>query len=806
MGFIAEVSLDGATLAFDKKYSYMLPLGYDETSVGCRVMVPFGRANLKKQGIIVSVRESEEEGLKEIISVIDKEPILTPEMIKLAEFMSETVFCTVYDAVHAMLPSGINYKLTDYYSYNPQFSAEGLLNEDEKAVLDYVRQKGEVSFDKIKRDFAVSYESIVSLAEKEAVLKNCTPIRRMNDATEKWLRAAKPFEEAQGVKITPRQREVLNCLYDAGAVSLKELCYFTGATASVVNALIDKGLVIAYEKEVFRTAYRNVKPAIRDEIVLTNEQNAAFTGMKNMLQADKGSVALLHGITGSGKTQVFLKLVDEACDKGKGVIIMVPEIALTPQMINIFSSRYGDKIAVFHSAMSNGQRMDEWKRIRSGKALIAIGTRSAVFAPFSNLGLIIMDEEHEHTYKSEKSPKFHARQIAKFRAQYNGALLCLASATPSLESYTAALSGKYSLFTLKNRYGDAVLPEVVSVDMRAEANKGNKSSISSALCNAIEDVLNDNKQAIVLLNRRGHNTYVSCGKCGYVETCPNCSVSLTYHSANKRLMCHYCGYSKPMDNKCEQCESEHMHFSGMGTQKIAEELSILFPNARILRMDADSTVTRDSYTEYLTDFAKGKYDIMLGTQMVAKGLDFPNVALVGVLGAEKGMYSEDYRSFERTFSLLTQVVGRAGRGATAGKAIIQTLDPDSNIIELATAQDYEAFYNEEIGIRKVTTFPPYCDICTLVAQGTDRDCVRQAIDDVFEKIKQLISNEYKDVKTIILGPSPAAIPKMHNKYRYRLIIKCKNNRKFRDMLRGALSVKTYKDTAVSVDINPETTI
>ncbi len=806
MGFIAEVVLEGATLAYDKKYSYSLPFGFDETCVGSRVLVPFGKANVKKQGLIVSVVGGESENLKEIISVIDKEPILTPEMIKLAEFMSETTFCTVYDAVRSMLPSGINYKLTDYYSYNPQFAAEGLLSYDEKCLLDYIRQKGEVAFDKIKRDFALSYECINALAEKEAVLKNCTPIRRMNDATEKWLRPTKNYEETLEVKLTPRQREVLDCLFDAGAVSLKELCYFTGATVSVVNALIDKGLVVAFEKEIFRTAYRNVKPVIKEEITLTQEQNTAFLGLKELLNCGKGAVSLLYGITGSGKTQVFLKLVDEACAKGKGVIIMVPEIALTPQTINIFSSRYGDKIAVFHSAMSNGQRMDEWKRIKNGKAQIAIGTRSAVFAPFNNLGLIIMDEEHEHTYKSEKSPKFHARQIAKFRAQYNGALLCLASATPSLESYTAAKSGKYSLFTLKNRYGDAVLPEVVSVDMRNEANSGNKSSISNALCDAIEEVLKDGKQAIVLLNRRGHNTYVSCGGCGYVEACPNCSVSLTYHSANKRLMCHYCGYSKPVENKCEQCGCEHMHFSGMGTQKIEEELSLLFPDAKILRMDADSTMSRDSYSEYLSDFAKGKYDIMLGTQMVAKGLDFPNVALVGVLGAEKGMYSEDYRSFERTFSLLTQVVGRAGRGSTGGKAIIQTLDPDSNIIELASAQDYDAFYNEEIGIRKVTTFPPYCDICTVVVQGNDRDCVKKGITDIFAKIKELISTEYSDVKTIILGPSPAAIPKIYNKYRYRLIIKCKNNSRFRQMLRIAMAVKTYKDTSVSVDINPETTI
>ena len=342
--------------------------------------------------------------------------------------------------------------------------------------------------------------------------------------------------------------------------------------------------------------------------------------------------------------------------------------------------------------------------------------------------------------------------------------------------------------------------------MRKEILSGNSSAISKVLYDSIEDTLKAKKQSIILLNRRGHNTYISCPDCGYVEACPNCSISLTYHSANKRLMCHYCGYSKSVDNKCPECSGENMKFMGLGTQKVAEELEMLFPEARILRLDADSTMTRDSYSTYLEAFSRGEYDIMLGTQMVAKGLDFPNVTLVGVLGAEKAMYSEDYRSFERTFSLLTQVVGRAGRGESAGKAVVQTVDPDSNIIELAASQDYESFYNEEISVRQLMTFPPYCDICTLVTQSTDKLCAEEAIKEIFDKIKDNLSGDYKDVKIIILGPSAASIPKMNNKYRYRMIIKCKNNRRFREMLRNSISIKAKRDISVLVDINPETVI
>lgn len=804
-GKIAEVALEGATFAFDKRYSYALPEN-ENSGPGSRVVVPFGRANTMRQGIILSVCTGETDGLKEVFSVIDKEPVLNDELVGMCEYMKEHTFCTYYDAVKAMLPAGINYRLADYYTVNTEFSSSSLLNDQEKELFDFILASKEIGGDKIKKTFGDSEDLLASLTEKEAVLKNCSPIRRMGDATQKWVRLSPEAEEENLPKLTVRQREILGVIADAGCVSVKELKYFTGVTESVVNALIQKNLVIAYEKEVFRTPYRNISPAVRSEIQLTDEQNAAFTGMINQINSGCGGVSLLYGVTGSGKTQVFLKLADEVTGKGLGVILMVPEIALTPQMINIFSSRYGNKIAVFHSAMSAGQRMDEWKRIKNGEALFAIGTRSAVFAPFKKLGLIIMDEEHEHTYKSEKNPKFHARDLAKYRAAKTGALLCLASATPSVESYTAALSGKYSLYTLKNRYGNARLPEVSTVDMKKEILSGNSSSISRELCEGITEAHKNKKQVIVLLNRRGHNTYVSCPDCGYVAACPNCSISLTYHSANKRLMCHYCGYSVKAESACPECGQEHMKFMGMGTQKITEELGLLFPEAKILRVDADSTVSRESYSAFLTEFASGKYDIMVGTQMVAKGLDFPNVTLVGVLGADSAAYSEDFRSFERTFSLLTQVVGRAGRGDAAGKAVVQTINPEGNLIDLARRQDYDSFYKEEILTRKLMIYPPYCDICTVFTSSQSKEMANEAILSIFGKIKEIINKKNNEIKLIILGPSPAALPKINNKYRFRMIIKCKNNKQFRDMLRSAIDIKNLRDVTISVDINPETIV
>lgn len=804
---LVQIAIDGAAGSFDKLYSYTVPSGLESSAVaGCRVTVPFGFGNTKRQGIIMHAESGEpDKRCKDIYEVTDTTPILNAEMLKLCMWMKEQTFCTYFDAVRTMLPAGLGYRLAEYFSADPEFAAASLLEGDELELYNYLLQNGETARERLEKIFDDCDTLLYSLEEKQVIIRGSSAVRRMGDMTQLWVRFTET-EDQDMPSLTPRQREIAELVRSLNSISIKELQYFTGVTRSVIDALVKKQVLELFEKEVFRTPYRTAHTPVKKEINLTEEQNTAFEGLCRQMKSGKPSAALLYGVTGSGKTQVFLRLVDEAVDMGKGVIVMVPEIALTPQMIGIFTGRYGDKIAVFHSAMSLGQRMDEYKRIRLGKALIAIGTRSAVFAPFKELALVIMDEEQEHTYKSEKSPRFHARDIAKFRVNYHNALLCLASATPSLESYSAARQGKYTLYRLMSRYGNAVLPQVTTVDMKKELLDGNSGSISRELFEEIENTLKNGHQAIVLLNRRGHNTYITCPTCGYVAACPNCSVSLTYHSANHRLMCHYCGYSEPESEKCPQCGNENVRFLGVGTQKLEEELQALFPSARILRMDADSTMTRDAYSKQFSAFSHGDYDIMIGTQMVAKGLDFPNVTLVGVVGADQASFSEDFRSFERSFSLLTQVVGRAGRGGENGRAIIQSLDPDNNTITLACRQDYEAFYDEEIKQRKVFTFPPYCDICVVWTQSCDRGLAEETIREIFERLRSGIAEEYSDVHLIILGPTTASMPKVNNRYRYRMTVKCKNNRRFRELLRRAIDVKLKRDASVTVDINPETII
>ncbi len=808
MPFIAEIALDGAAGSFDKRYSYRVPDQWKSTALpGCRVTVPFGRGDTKRQGMILSVKDAEtEKSLKDIYSVTDKKPVLNEEMLLLCEWMKDHTFCTYFDAVHTLLPTGLNYQMTDYYSVNPDFVAESLLTDEENDCFQLLKSSGELSLDKLQKTFDSADSLLRSLLKKQAVDRSSVPVRRMGDLTQRWVRLICDETRIDEFDLTPRQREIADLIVQQGAVCVKELQYFTGVSLSVIDSLVKKGIAESYEKEIFRTSYRFQQVRERQPIILTDEQQKAFDGLYETYQTGKIRTALLYGVTGSGKTSVLLKLIDQVVDDGKGVLFMVPEIALTPQMIGIFSSRYGNAIAVFHSAMSLGTRMDEYKRVKNGEAKIAIGTRSAVFAPFDNLGLIIMDEEQEHTYKSEKSPRFHARDIAKFRAAYHKGLLCLSSATPSMESFSAAQNGTYALFRLNNRYGNAILPQVTTVDMKKELLSGNTGSISRELFESIEETLHHKKQAIILLNRRGHNTYITCPSCGYVASCPNCSVSLTYHSANHRLMCHYCGYSEVESKTCPSCGEENIRFLGVGTQKLAEELQTLFPSARILRMDADSTMTRDAYAKYLTAFSNGEYDLMIGTQMVAKGLDFPNVTLVGVLGADQAMFSEDYRSFERAFSLLTQVVGRAGRGDSSGKAVIQCIDPNASVITLACMQDYDAFYNEEILTRKVMTFPPYCELCVVCVQSQSRDLAESTAREIFDRLRERLNGEFGDVKMIILGPTVAAMPKINNRYRYRLTVKCKNNRRFRDLLRAATDVKLKQDVSVTVDINPETVV
>ena len=522
-----------------------------------------------------------------------------------------------------------------------------------------------------------------------------------------------------------------------------------------------------------------------------------------MLDGDGGS-ALLYGVTGSGKTQVYMRLIDRALQQGKDTIVLVPEIGLTPQVLGLFHQRYGRQVAVLHSGLSIGERNDEYRRADRGEAKIVLGTRSAVFAPLHALGLIIMDEEQELTYKSERTPRYHARDIARYRAGESGALFVMASATPSIESYAAAKAGKYTLCSLEHRFGNAALPQVCTVDMKGELHAGHRSPLSRTLQKQIQSNLDAGKQTILLMNRRGYNTFIACNDCGHVITCPNCSISLTYHSYSNRLMCHYCGYSKPLDNICPECGSHAVRYSGFGTQRIEDELQALFPAARILRMDADTTAGKFSHQKLFDAFAAHEYDILVGTQMVAKGLDFDDVTLVGVVNADNALYDENYLSHERAFDLITQVVGRSGRRDATGTAVIQTIDPCNPVIDLAARQDYPAFFETEYALRRILTYPPFCDIYGVFFVSEDENAAALAAKAFFDTL--VLENKELQQKLIVLGPSPARISKISNTYRYRLAIKCKNSKSVRNLLmqvlKATVKMKELRKVQISIDLNP----
>ena len=808
---VAHVAVDRTAYHFDKPYDYLVPFDMvEKAKAGCRVVIPFGTGNRKRQGMILSVTTTSDfEKLKPINSVLDNDPLLSEEMLKLAAWLKERTFCTYFDVFHLMIPAGINMQMVSAYHLCEDIDCDNLsLTDDEKSVVQYLRQSGaHVEKDRLLEIMGLNHDSdlLDKMAAKGLVTRYEDAVRRMGDATVKMARLSRDFDESE--KLTKKQADVVEILKMTGAASVKEICYFTGVTAAVVTNLERKGIVEFFDEEVYRTFLDTDRREDKREILLTDEQQSAFDRLINIYNSGKGGAALLYGVTGSGKTQVFLRLVDQVTASGKQAIVMVPEISLTPQTLSLFHNRYGGKIAVFHSAMSMGQRMDEWKRVKRGEAIVAIGTRSAIFAPFDNLGLVIIDEEQEHTYKSESSPRYHARDAARFRCAENKALLLLASATPSIETFTAAVNGRYELCKLTKRYGNAKLPTVETVDMNAEIQSGNKSMLSRTLVERLKENIENGKQSIILLNRRGHNTFVSCGGCGEVASCPNCSISLTYHSANNRLMCHYCGYSQPFTEKCANCGNEHIRYSGAGTQRVEQELQLYLPEARILRVDADSTMARSSFEKMLGDFGEKKYDIMLGTQMVAKGLDFSNVTLVGVLGADGLLYSDDYRCFERAFSLLTQVVGRSGRGENKGTALIQTVTPDNTVIGFAAEQDYDKFYEQEILTRKIMIYPPYCELCLVGFVGENKEEVRASATAFFDRIRSLNERTYTSVKMIILGPSQASIPRVGGKYRYRIIIKTKNTSDFRKIISTALKDfgrdRRNKNVTAFADLNPD---
>lgn len=818
---VAKIALQAATYAIDKPYDYQVPPELlDTLRPGMRVVVPFGAGNRRTEGIVLALEGGypDDPRRKSILTVLDEEPVLDGEALRLALWMRERWFCTVYDAARAMLPAGLYFSLQDRWKLAPGVDREAAYaaagrSEHARHIVELLFASGrEADVAQIKEAFGTKdpNPALKLLRDKGILTLETSASRGVGDKKELVASLAIPPEEAMAL-VTPRRRSaplryaVTELLCALGSASAKELCYFTGAANATLRSLEKSGILRLEHREVFRRVTVEAGERAAPP-VLNAEQQAAFEGLDALAAAGRPAAALLYGVTGSGKTQVYLRLIYEALARGRTAMVLVPEIALTPQLLRIFASHFGDDIAVLHSSLRAGERYDEWKRVRSGQARVVIGTRSAVFAPLRNLGLLILDEEQESTYKSENVPKYHARDVAKYRCAQNDALLVLGSATPSVESMYHARRGDYRLFTLRRRYNEQALPEVLIADMKKELRAGNGTSLSGPLRAGLAAAIEAGEQSILFLNRRGASRMVTCGECGEVPTCPRCSVHLTYHSANGRLMCHYCGHSEPLPDACPSCGGA-LNFLGYGTQKVEEELHAAFPGREILRMDTDTVSATQSHEKLLSRFEKERIPVLVGTQMVAKGLDFENVTLVGVISADLSLYVDDYRAGERTFSLLTQVVGRAGRGAKQGRAVIQTFTPENDVIRCAARQDYDSFYEQEIELRRMRLCPPFRELFVLTASGPLESAVLRTCMRLRRSLEGWLAQPpFRDWELTVLGPAPASVAKINDRYRYRLTLAAQNTKEIRAMVahlvRCAQTDKENKGVSVSADVNP----
>ena len=788
---MVKVAVSAAPYSIDKPYSYLVPDALVAAAVpGVRVMVPFGRGNKESEGLILArVQETKLPGSKAIRQVLDPEPVLDKAGIDLALWMRGRYFCTVFEAVKTILPAGLWYGLREIWSLamEPETARSAAVGiPGAWQVLDLLEKQGGKADIRVLRDALGDGAEKPLKAMKKAEILACETDakRKIADKSHRMVELAVNTEDAYALtepkrRSAPARYEVVNFLATAGRTPAAEVSYYTGASARTLKAMEKAGLIAFSEEEELRVpSLDDVEPG--PEIVLNEEQQRAFEEILGRVQAAKPSVTLLHGVTGSGKTQVYLRLVQETLALGKTAMVLVPEIVLTPQMMRKFSSYFGSRVAMLHSSLKMTERYDQWKRIRRGEVDVVLGTRSALFAPLKNLGLIIMDEEQEGSYQSENVPRYDAREVAKYLCVREKAALVFGSATPTVETAWAAEQGSYQKALLRRRYNENALPEVLIADLRQEILNGNPGLISTPLRQELEKNLAAGEQSILFLNRRGSSRMLLCGECGYVPQCPRCSTAMTYHSANGRLMCHYCGHSEPAADTCPECGGWMKHV-GAGTQKVEEELRELFPEAGILRMDADTTA--GGHEEILQTFERERVPILLGTQMVAKGLDFENVTLVGVLSADISLYVDNYRAAERTFSLLTQVVGRAGRGGKTGRAVIQTYTPGNDVIRCAARQDYDAFYESEIRMRRLRRYPPFADLFTVTVSGTEEGRVLRAAVSVRETLRQLCRRpELAAGEPEVLGPAPAPVVKVNNRFRYRCTLVGKNDKATREML------------------------
>ena len=736
---------------FDAPYHIDRPFDYscdDTVAVGSIVRVPFGRADKLRLAVVVRLKETADgSNIKPVHAVHDCRYSFSEEMLGLCLFLKTHTLCTFGEAAKCLLPQGA-----------------------------------------------------LSEAPNVKIKKTCVLALSAAEALELLSLSGRAGIRSEG------QRSIVKYLLEIGSADAELIRDIPGVSSAHISALRDKGIIKIIESEAIRNPYADYA-RVRDNspIALSEAQSAAYSVIESELKRDEARAALLFGVTGSGKTKVIMRAIDEVIADGKNVIMLVPEISLTPQTVNIFCRRYGERVAVVHSSLSQGERLDAWRRIKRGEVDLVIGTRSAVFAPLEDIGMIVIDEEHEHTYKSESDPKYHARDIAAYRCGKAKALMLLASATPSLESFYKAKQGIYTLVPLRERYGGVRMPDAVIVDMREELRLGNTSPISDRLLKSLGEVYENDKQAILFLNRRGYSSQISCKECGDVLSCPRCSVSLTYHTSadGGRLLCHMCGYSERVPKRCPSCNGDRLSFLGYGTQKLESELNKYVPDMTVMRMDADTTSGKMSYDRMLEDFREGRADILLGTQMVAKGHDFPGVTLVGVALADTSLYVSDFRAAERTFSLLTQVIGRAGRAGDEGIAVIQTYAPKNEVIRLACLQDFEKFYEGEIALRRELSYPPFCDIVELTLTSSDEaELAREAARLSERLIEKLRGEEYSKQPFIVFGPFEAQVYKINEKYRMRLVVKCRLNKLSRSLFHELLcEFSLSRKATLSIDFN-----
>ncbi|CAM3698586.1 primosomal protein N' [Mesobacillus zeae] len=798
---IASVIVDVPARQTDRTFDYLIPdrlLGYIQP--GMRVKVPFGPRNV--QGFVTGLKgESEFAKLKEIAETLDLTPVLNEELLKLGDWLTEKTLCYKISAFQAMLPAALKAK------YEKKLAlAQGVFPKDlSDSVGRLFKDSREIKWDES------SLKNLLPSLQKEAAEGRIEVIHEVRDKVrKKKLKHVYPAvekDELEKQKALLGQRakgqEKLLCFFidDPKPIELRELIGKLDISAASIKGLVKKGILQEEAIEVYRDPYETREFVKKKPLNLTPSQEKVIGPILSSIGEDRHEVFLLYGVTGSGKTEIYLQSIQQVLDKGEEAIVLVPEIALTPQMVTRFKERFGDLVAVMHSGLSAGEKYDEWRKIQRQEVKVVVGARSAIFAPFENLGIIIIDEEHETSYKQEENPRYHARDAAIQRAAFHRCPVVLGSATPSLESFARAQKGVYTLLNLPKRLNNKPLPPVEIVDMREELRDGNRSMFSRKLFEKLEDRLEKREQTVLFLNKRGHSSFVMCRDCGYVANCPHCDITLTYHRFNDRMKCHYCGFDEGVPSVCPECGSEHIRYFGTGTQKVEEELAKLLPHARVIRMDVDTTGRKGSHEKLLNSFQEGNADILLGTQMIAKGLDFPNITLVGVLSADTMLNLPDFRSSEKTFQLLTQVSGRAGRHDLPGEVVIQTYTPEHYSVELAGTQDFDQFYNQEMMVRKIHKYPPFYYISLVTVSHAE---LMKAVS-VAEKITRHISLKLSE-EAVVLGPVASPIPRINDRYRYQCLIKYKREPGLEKALKSILE-HYQQETAsgqlqISVDLNP----